>query len=244
MLRQYADRPLADLPLVAEQIKRQAAKTDLTPAAINRYLSILRRLGNLAERWGWTDLPLGRRVILLPENSQRHVYLTPAEVRRLMQAADDLTADMILFACLTGLRRGEMLRLMPENVRGDLLILDATTKNGRPRAVPMPPEAAAIVRRRLPWGVRYWELRDRFDAARKAVGLSVRWHDLRHTYASWLVQSGQSLAAVRELLGHSSLTVTQRYAHLAPEHLREAVNGLPWVNGGSGRKRKKGRRNA
>jgi hypothetical protein len=96
------------------------------------------------------------------------------------------------------------------------------------RGVPLPAEAARIARERLPWQVSGWTLRHRFDAARTAAGLAhVRWHDLRHTYASWLVQAGQSLSTVRELMGHSSPSVTARYAHLAPEHLRQAVEVLP-----------------
>lgn len=222
-----AGRRLEDLPDVADAIKVKGREQGLTPAAINRYVSILRRLGNLAERWSWTDAPLGRRVRLLPENSQRHVYLTIADVRRLQSHADPLTADMIEFAVLTGLRRSEMLALKPEQIRGDLLVLNAGTKSGRPRGIPMPPQAARIARRRLPWGVAYWQLRDRFEAARKAAGMTVRWHDLRHTYASFLVQAGQPLSVVRDLLGHSSIVMTQRYAHLAPDNLRIAVKSLP-----------------
>ena len=59
------------------------------PAACRVVVSILRRVGNLAERWGWTDLPLGRRVVLLPENSQRHVYLTPEEVGDVWDMIED-----------------------------------------------------------------------------------------------------------------------------------------------------------
>jgi site-specific recombinase XerD len=55
----------------------------------------------------------------------------------------------------------------------------------------------------------------------------VHWHDLRHTYASWLAQAGQPMGAIRDLMGHSSLAVTNRYAHLAPSHLRAAVASLP-----------------
>lgn len=227
-----AGQPLTALPEVADRIKRQGQQAGTTAATINRYVSILRRIGNLAERWGWTDLPLGRRVVMLPEVSQRHVYLTPAQVRQLAAAADPLTADIIWFAALTGLRRGELLRLRPEQVAGDILALDAVTKSGKPRGIPLPPQAARIARRRLPWGLEYWELRDRFEAARKAAGMpQVQFRDLRHTYASWLVQRGQSLGAVRELMGHSSATVTQRYAHLAPEHLRRAVSVLDGLGG-------------
>lgn len=236
VLREYtAGRPLEDLVDVAQQLARDGHAEGLTAAAINRYLSLLRRVGNLAERWGWTDLPLGRRVQLLPERSERHVYLTPAEVRRLAGAADPLTGDMILFAALTGLRLGEQLRLQPDQVRDGVLLLDAATKAGRPRGIPLPPEAARIARRRLPWAWSRHQLRDRFIAARAAAGMpQVRWHDLRHTYASWLVQAGQPLTAVRDLLGHSSLAVTHRYAHLAPAHLVEAVRHLPRVGRGKG----------
>ena len=229
VLREYtAGHPLADLVDVAERIKRDGQTEDLAPASINRYLALLRRVGNLAERWGWTDLPLGRRVQLLPERSERHVYLSAVQVRALCSHADPLTRDMIQFAALTGLRLGEQLQLRPEQIRDGLLVLDASTKSGRPRGVPLPPQAAKIARRRLPWGVSRDQLRDRFLAARSAADMShVHWHDLRHTYASWLVQAGQPLTAVRDLLGHSSLTVTTRYAHLAPVHLRAAVDTLP-----------------
>jgi integrase len=236
-------RPLEALAEVADAIKAKGQRENLSAAAVNRYVAILRRIGNLAERWGWTDAPLGRRVILLPENSQRHVYLTAEQVRKLQAQADPLTADMIAFAVLTGLRRAEMLALKPEQLRGQVLALDAQTKSGRPRGIPLPPEAARIARKRLPWGVAYWELRNRFEAARTAAGMrGIRWHDLRHTYASWLAQKGQPLTAIRDLMGHSSLAVTNRYAHLAPTHLRQAVATLPKLGGvraGTSKKRKK-----
>ena len=76
----------------------------------------------------------------------------------------------------------------------------------------------------LPLGITYATLRTYFERARDSAGLPhVRFHDLRHTYASWLVQSGIGLTAVRDLLGHANLAVTSRYAHLATGHLREAA---------------------
>lgn len=63
-----------------------------------------------------------------------------------------------------------------------------------------------------------------FELALKAAGISnFRWHDIRHTFASWLVQDGVPLDRVSKLLGHKSLTMTMRYAHLAPNQLREDV---------------------
>jgi len=70
------------------------------------------------ERWGWTDLPLGRRIQLLPEHSERHVYLTPAQVQAIAKAADPVTGDMVRFAALTGLRLAEMLAIRPDQIRG------------------------------------------------------------------------------------------------------------------------------
>jgi len=81
---------------------------------------------------------------------------------------------------------------------------------------------------------RTGQLRKRFDAARAAVGMAhVHWHDLRHTYGSWLAQSGHPLTVTRDLMGHSSLAMTSCYSHLAPDHLRAAVASLPgWERAG------------
>lgn len=223
-----AGRALSEIVAVAEKIKADGQRENINPVTINRYVALLRKAGNLAERWGWTDLPLGRRIKLLPENSDRHVYLTPQEVETIASHAEPITADMIRFAALTGLRRGEMLSIKPEQVQDGILTLGTDTKTGRPRSIPLPPQAAQIAANRIPWGLSVEQLVNRWDKARKAANLShARWHDLRHTYASWLVQAGQSLSAVRDLLGHSSLAVTHRYAHLAPAHLVEAVSHLP-----------------
>lgn len=240
VLREYTKgKPLEQIPSVAETLKLAGQREGLTNPAINRYIALFRRLGNLAERWGWTDLPLGRRVLMLPENSRREKFLTPAEVERLAAKADPVTADMIRFAALTGLRLAELLALQPDQVRSGILSLTHDTKSGKPRGIPLPPEAARIAAKRLPWALSRDQLRDRYVAAREAAGLpQARWHDLRHTYASWLVQAGQPLTAVRDLLGHSSLIVTTRYAHLAPSHLVAAVATLPQL-GKKPRKRKK-----
>lgn len=127
---------------------------------------------------------------------------------------------------LPGLRRGELFALGPRNVVKGCLLLDASTKAGRPRMVPLPGAALAIASR-LPLPVSDQQLRVSFEAARTAIGWpDLHFHDLRHTYASWLVQSGVHLLSVQELLGHSTVTTTERYSHLAPEYLREAVRAM------------------
>ncbi|HQR23123.1 MAG TPA: site-specific integrase [Burkholderiaceae bacterium] len=228
VLREFtAGKSLADLVTVAGQLKTAEAK----PATINRYLSVLRRIGNLAEQWGL--LERAPRITLLPERNERHVYLTPAEVQRLAAKCQPEVGDAVRLAALTGLRRSELLRLRPSDLRDGALLLDARTKSGRPRLVPLPPEALRIARARLPWTIDAYQLRAGFESARKAARLPhVRFHDLRHTYASWLVQSGQSMKAVKDLLGHSTMAMTDRYAHLAAPHLVQAVSGLRLGTGG------------
>lgn len=229
-----AGQPLAAIPDVAARIIEAGTSNRFSAAHINRHLAVLRRIGRLADKWGW--LEKAPAIEFIPGEVSRHLYLTRQEVGRLMDSADPLTADMILFAALTGLRRGEMLGLTPDNLRGTMIVLDSNTKSGRPRAIPMPPQAAQIARRRIPFGVGAPLFRKRFEAARKAAGLpEVRFHDVRHSYASWLIQAGATLTDVRDLLGHSDSRVTDRYAHLAAEHLEAAVAKLPRVRYGTKR---------
>ena len=228
VLREFtAGKTLAQLGEVAAQVKT----ADAQPATINRYLAVLRRIGRLAaDHWGLLERP--PRIAMLAEHNQRHVYLTPAEVQRLAAKCSPEVGDLVRLAALTGLRRSELLGLTPAHIQrtsgGQAIVLDARTKTGRPRVIPLPPEAARIAARRLPWRrVTLWSLRREFEAARRAVRLpQVHFHDLRHTYASWLVQSGQSMKTVKDLLGHTTIAMTDRYAHLAAEHLQAAVAGL------------------
>jgi integrase len=215
-------RMLVDVGEASESIKRSGE--GLKPATINRRLAILRRVARLAFRvWGWLDQDLAGRVTMLPGESQRHVYLTQAQARKLLIAARGLAREAIRWVLLTGMRRGELLAVTPESFRDGAIVLERS-KSGRPRVIPLPPE---LDPKRFPHGLTRDELRNGYEAARARAGLSgVRFHDLRHTYASWLVQSGAGLTAVRDLLGHSSLAVTSKYAHLSRDDLSVAVQGL------------------
>lgn len=227
-LREWtAGHALEEIPSVADRLKADGIASGLSAAGINRYLAILRRVGNLAVQWDWTDKPLGQRVVLLPGEKSRHVYLTPAQVKALVAACEPEVGDFLMFAALTGLRRSEILGLAPENLVDGAVVLDAVTKSGKPRIVPMPAQAARIAQERVPWTVTPRTIRSGFERGKAAVGLSdVRLHDLRHSFASWLAQGGASLTAIRDLLGHSSLAVTSRYAHLARPDLVKATKKL------------------
>lgn len=225
----YTDgKHLSDIPEVARAVIKTGQKAGLAPASINRYLAILRRVGNLALRWGWTDEPVGKRIDMLPGERQRDALLTVEQVQAISEAAGGAIGDAILFAALTGLRRGEMMRLTAGMIRNDCIVLDAETKSGKPRIVPLTPEAARIARERIPWEFTVSELRRAFERARAAAGLPhVRFHDCRHAFGSWLAAGGASMTDIRDLMGHSSLVVTSRYLHSEAERLRVTMGRLP-----------------
>lgn len=238
-----ARKPLDDVADAAQAIREDGLARGLRPATINRRLAILRRVARLAaNEWAWTDRNLGARVKMLPGERARTVMLSAEQVSALLRACPDAqTRSAVLLASLTGLREGELLRLGPQHYRAGKIVLDADTKTGRPRVIPLRPEADAIARR-LPIGLSYPQLRKRFDIARQGACMPwLQFRDLRRTFGSWVVQSTGSLKAAQDLLGHTTPTITAKhYAHLLDAHLSAAIDALPaikvekkWVQNGS-----------
>lgn len=199
----------------------------LKPATVNRRLAVLRRITNLAFEWGWVEKPVGRNIKLLPERNERHYYLTRADVERLRAACTIPEAgDLIVFAAFTGLRTSEILRVTAQHIIDGALHLDTRTKNGRPRVIPLHPRALAIGQR-MPLAITPSTMRAQWDQARIDTGLMhIQFHDLRHTFASWLIQQNTPLPVIKELLGHSTINMTMRYAHLSSSNLKSAVETL------------------
>jgi integrase len=226
ILQFIEDKTFDDVQDVASKIK----SLPLKPATINRRLALLRRLCSLAFReWGWIDRPIAQKISLLTENNQRHVYLTREEVDLVASFCGPGESDAIRFAAYTGLRRSELFRVGPDNVRDGCLVLDANNKAGRPRMVPIHPDIEGIP---LPLRTTDALLRSAWVSARVKAGLShVKFHDLRHTWASWLAQAGVSLYTIGEILGHSQAQTTRRYSHLGREDLKAAVAKIGASNG-------------
>ena len=154
----------------------------------------------------------------------------------------DHLRPMILLSINTGIRRGELFSLKWSNVNFDqaMLTIDgAYAKSGKTRHIPLNSEALNVL--------KSWRMQtntidlvfpskdgNRFDTVKKGWKAIVdaaeiknfRWHDMRHHFASKLVMAGVDLNTVRELLGHAEMTMTLRYAHLAPEHKALAVEKL------------------
>jgi integrase len=149
---------------------------------------------------------------------------------------DHLT-PAVLLSMNTGMRRGELLALRWANVdmKGRQLTIEGSTaKAGQTRHIPLNDEALEVLRHwkeQAPAGERLFPIDTGFKTAwakllERAHVTAFRWHDLRHHFASRLVQAGVPLNTVRELLGHGSMAMTLRYAHLAPDQKAEAVAKL------------------
>lgn len=235
--------------------RRQAGARNGT---INRELGLFSAAINHARReWEW-DIPNNVQGTRLKEPEGRVRSLTPKEAARLVEVAGSLPqvlhlGEFIELALNTGCRRDELLRLEWDRVTGletdsPLMQLGGKdTKNGKRRSVPLNAvcrEALGRLQRfkeehcpSTPWvfahkdGERLQSVKKSFATACRKAGIEdFRIHDLRHTAASWLVSNGTALPEVRDLLGHSTVKMTERYAHLAPERVRFAVDVLASVS--------------
>lgn len=245
LLAFFGGKTLAQVtPRIIAEYKAKRYADGVRPATINRDLAIFKHAFNLAIReWEWCRENPVKRVSMERERNQRDRWLTSAEESRLLAACSAGLSEIVTFALHTGMRIGEITALTWEGV--DLTRQTATifhSKNGEPRTLPLNAVALSIVTKKAeeraslgnrvfpariqtPGGER--TLRRAFQKAVRTAGLhDFRFHDLRHTFATRLVQDGEDLYRVQRLLGHKSPTMTQRYAHHCSESLRVGVNRL------------------
>jgi len=218
-----------------------------TPVRANRVGEVLRKMFNLAIEWGWReDNPANgfyRRI-----ESPRERFLTKGEIDRLAAVLDadpdQRAAGIIRICMLTGARVGEVRQARFEQFNLELGIWSkpaATTKQRKVHRVPISEDVAAIVRQRHllvpkgnPWlfpgdvpGQPVKEIRRFWLRVQREAGIEdARIHDLRHTFASLLVNGGASLEMIGKLLGHTQMQTTQRYAHLLDAPLRAGLDAV------------------
>jgi integrase len=220
------------------------------PATVNRHIATLKHMFTKAVEWDMVEeetLKRIRRVKMLEENNRRLRYLSKEECQSLITVCDAHLKPIVIMALNTGMRKGEILSLKWDNVdlTHGFILLDKT-KNGERREIPINGTLKASLEklykgttekpRRIdvPYvfyaektGNRFVRIQRSFNTAcRNAKIRDFRFHDLRHTFASQLVMAGIDLTTVKELLGHKDLTMTLRYAHLAPAHKVKAVDIL------------------
>lgn len=218
--------------------KDERLKT-VKPATVYQELSLMRRMFNIARKeWRWvSENPTANLSFSVGNSNARDRWLTPEEEKRLLaNAARPAWFQPLLKAALhTGMRRRELLSLKWQDIDFKRrLILVERSKNGLKRSVPMTGTLRATLKEQKVrdisgrvFPVSESSLRDAFLRAVKTAGIEdFRFHDLRHTFATRLVQSGVDLYRVKELLGHKTIAMTTRYAHHCPESLRQSVETL------------------
>jgi integrase len=197
---------------------------------------------NLAIDWGYAkDNPVRRVKLFSEKDNLKERILTDDEEEKLLEASTSHLRPIILTALHTGMRRGEILGLKWHQV--DLakrIIRVEKTKSGKNRFIPISEFLMLeLVKLKKENGTSQFvflnprtrkpmtDVKTSFNAATRRAGIyGLRFHDLRHTFASRLVEMGFDLITVKDLLGHNSVITTQRYTHANAEQKKKAVHAL------------------
>ncbi len=209
----------------------------ISPATVNREISLLRRIINKSIEWRKASNNPISRIKMFPEERKLR-FFNEVELEKLLAYAPKNLKPIIIVAVLTGMRSGELRHLTWKNINFDLsLIYLERTKTGKMREIPMGDTVREIL-----WDLKKksnseyvfvnergepykWPLR--IDKILKRAGIeNASMHTLRHTCASWLMMANQNLKVIQELLGHANISTTMRYAHLSPNAKTKAVQVL------------------
>ena len=237
------------LALMQKRIANKAAA-----GSVNRVIILLRFLFNQAIRWGVVGVTSNptKDIPLLKLNNQRQRFLSQQEAFRLLEAVEQSINPMlgfiVAFLLLTGARKREVLDARWDCIDWQRRIWRIPiSKSGKARYVPLSDTAMVLLRQRqlqtadngCDWvfpnpssGKPYRCITNAWVTARRRAGLDdLRIHDLRHSFASFLINNGRSLYEVQRILGHSSARMTERYAHLAHDTLLAATNAASMALG-------------
>ena len=237
---------------IADLLRRMRDK-GYSSGTTNRVLILIRYIYNLGRKWRVAGMGQNPTLGLsTAPDVQRDRFLSAEETQRLIAAIESdenrTAAQAIMLLLLTGGRRNEITQAKWEYINWERrTLLVPLSKSGKPRAIALNAQALALLRA-IPRlndnphvfpspvnGKPSASLFFPWDRIRKRAGLKdVRLHDLRHSYASFLVNQGISLYVVQGLLGHAHSRTTQRYAHLAHETLLDAAERISLVAGPNG----------
>ena len=218
---------------------------NLSPQSVKLCLSLLRRIINRSIKLEICSAKLPFFEMPKVDNSRTR-FLSETEAKNLLsilKLRNELWHDITLFALNTGLRASEIFSLRPSSVNTQQQLLTIfDTKNSYSRVIPLNEVALKIAQKYLLFNFSFLFSKNKisrvsliFNKAVEDIGLNANindnrekivFHSLRHTFASWLVQSGVDIIIVKELLGHRCLQMTMRYAHLAPNQGRKAVHEI------------------
>lgn len=228
-----------DRPLV-QDCRGHRVQQGVKPATVNRTFSTLSFIFNWAkEREIVSTNPVWK--VKLKEENVRVVCLSLEQIKEMIDKSDPYQKELVLLAILTGMRRGEILSLRWKNVNFQARLIQlegANTKNGLNREIPMPDALVSMLQRKCSQeldsdhvinyrGNPISSINTTWNSLRKRLSFSkelgLRFHDLRHVYATMLLLNGTSIERIKYLLGHRNITTTQRYAHFT------GVGDRAWV---------------
>jgi integrase len=213
------------------------------PATINRELACLKHMFSLAKKWKMADENPVKEVQFFQERQIEMKILSREEIERLVAFMSPRLKPIVIVALNTGMRKGEILHLRWSDIDFEnQFIFLKETKSNRSRKIPMSglvAETLRAMRRDKEFvftnprtGRPLSDLQSGFKTAcRKAAVGDLRFHDLRHTAATYMVTGGIDLVTVKEILGHATIQMTMRYAHPTPENKRHAVEVLATLFG-------------
>lgn len=252
----FGKKPLKDV--VSGDLKKISVamlKDGLANATINKAIVTVSYIFNCAKKAGVFDgMNPYDDFKLLALNNNRVRFLTPLEAKKLLgevRRRSEQLYEISVFSLRMGLRASEIFNIVGEDVNMETQqILIRDPKNGSDRFAYMKGEVYSILKAKTlqngeyifksTKGTKIKEVSDTFSRVVDYLGFNkgieddkhrVVFHTLRHTFASWLVQSGADLYVVQRLMGHKSLRMTERYAHLAPENLSSAAIVLNKMSG-------------
>ena len=225
--------------------QRSATNATIKPSTVNREVGVLRRVCRRAVECGKATSDPTAKVRKMKEGSPPPRYLHTDEDERLRAVLTGRDWLAVELAYCTGMRRGEMfpLRKCQVDLHSRRIILPRP-KSQEPEVVILSTRAVQIIVQLMDTDSEYVfphhsghghvnsanYVRDHFlPALERAKIVNFRWHDLRHTYASWMAIQGVDLFRIQKLMRHRSIQMTQIYAHLSPDHLERAVefSGVP-----------------
>jgi integrase len=232
--------------LPTHRINLRKGATPLANATLNWYLATIHRMLSLCQEWGWLDAP--PKLPKYKEAKVRIRWEPPEVITELIRCMSlSWMRDATLVAVSTGLRESELFGLTSAHIdlnQCNAWVEHGKAKSGHARPVPLNDDVCEVLDRRLRMGKRYVFTRGGnnklisrhdycfFKNACRVTGINdFRWHDLRHTWASWHAQLGTPLMVLKELGGWETLEMVMKYAHLAPSHLADHANTVKFWSG-------------
>ena len=244
LLEAFGKKKLAEITVQDVEQYKQNRRKVVKPATVNRELALFRHMLSKAMDWEYLNKTPTRTVKLFKEPSGRIRYLSNGERERLLQECrcsdNSILYPTVLTALNTGMRKGELQGLTWDDVDFERRIITIRqTKNNEIRHIPIARGLLQVLQALLneyphsyyvfskPNGTAYGDWKKSFRAACRRAGVKdFRFHDLRHTFASYLGMSGCNAFEIKALTGHKTLAMVDRYVHISNDQLKVAVERI------------------